>query len=157
MYNTNKELIDLFRATPDILHGLLANVTQEQANQARGGDENWSVIEVLCHLRDAEERNLERVHLMRTQEMPIIEGYDQEAWAKERNYAAVSLTDALTAYLKFRTDFLAELALLAPEDWNRRGRHSEQGEISIINYAHHLAMHDSIHLAQIARQLQGLK
>lgn len=157
MYNTNQELIDLFRATPDTLEGLLHNVTQEQASAARGGDENWSVVEVVCHLRDAEERNLERIHLMRTQEMPLLAGYDQEAWAKERNYAAASLGEAILEYLKFRAATIAELTALAPEDWERRGRHSEMGEISIINYAHHLAVHDSVHLAQIARQLRGMK
>lgn len=157
MYNSAQDLIDAFRATTDTLQGLLNNVSQEQASAARGGDENWSVIEVLCHLRDAEEHNLKRFHLMRTEEMPLLAGYDQEALAKERNYASANLSEVLAAYLKFRTDTLAELSALAPTDWNRPGRHSEKGEINIMNYAIHIAAHDSVHLAQIARQLRGLK
>jgi uncharacterized damage-inducible protein DinB len=157
MYNTIQDLMDVFRATPDSLQGLLNNVSQEQARAARGGDENWSVIEVLCHMRDAEEHNLKRFHLMRTQEMPLLAGYDQEVLAKEGNYAAADLSEALAAYLKFRTATLAELSALAPADWDRPGRHSEKGEITIMNYAIHIAAHDSVHLAQIARQLRGLK
>jgi uncharacterized damage-inducible protein DinB len=156
MYNTTQDLLDAYRATPDTLTSLLQNVSQEQATAARGGDENWSVIEVLCHLRDAEERNLERIQLMRTQDNPILESYNQEQWARERNYAAAHLDEALDAFLKFRALTLYELTALAPHEWQRPGRHSEVGQIDIVNYMQHIVSHDSIHLAQIARQLQGV-
>ena len=156
MYNTTQDLLDAYRATPDTLTRLLKNVSHEQARAARGGDEGWSVIEVLCHLRDAEERNLERIRLMLQQDNPLLEGYDQEQWARERNYAAARLDEALSAFLKFRAKTLDELAALAPQDWQRPGLHSETGQINIINYIHHLVSHDAIHLAQIARQLQGI-
>ncbi len=157
MYNTIHDLISAFQATPDILKGLLANVSQEQASTARGGDENWSVVEVLCHLRDAEERNLERIQQMSTQEMPLIAAYDQEEWAKERNYAAAQFDETLAAFLQFRANTLAALSALTPEGWERGGQHSEIGKITIINYVIHLTSHDAVHLAQIARQLQAGK
>ena len=156
MYNTAQDLLDAYKATPDTLTGLLQNVSEERASAARGGDENWSVIEVLCHLRDAEERNLERVQLMRTQDNPLLEAYDQDQWARERNYAAARLDEALDAFLKFRALTLYELAALTPQEWGRPGRHSEMGQMDLINYIHHLVSHDAIHLAQIARQLQGI-
>jgi hypothetical protein len=65
MYDTAKDLLDAFRATPDILEGLLEGCTEEQARAARGGDEGWSIVEVMCHLRDAEERALERMRTIR--------------------------------------------------------------------------------------------
>lgn len=153
MYNTTQDLLDAYRATPDTLTRLLQNVSQEQARAARGGDENWSVIEVLCHLRDAEERDLERVQLMRTQNNPLLEGYDQAQWATERNYAAARLDEALDAFLKFRVALLDELTSLSPLEWELPGHHSEVGRITIVSYIHHLVSHDAIHLAQIARQL----
>jgi len=153
MYNTIQDLLNAFHATPDTLTGLLKNISQEQASTARGGDENWSVVEVLCHLRDAEERNLERIQQMITQDMPLIPAYDQEAWAKERNYAAAKLDKTLAAFLKFRAASIAELSKLTPDQWERAGQHSEIGKITITNYTIHLVSHDAIHLAQIARQL----
>ena len=160
MYNVTGILLDTFRSTPDILNGLLRNVSQAQAAAARGGDENpdsagagWSVVQVLCHLRDAEERNLERIRLMRTQDNPVLEGYDQEQWARERNYAAAHLDEALAAFLKRRAATLAELASLTPQEWERPGLHSEAGPITILTYLQRLVRHDAIHLAQIARQL----
>ena len=153
MCNVTEILLDTFRSTPDILNGLLRNVSQAQAAAARGGDEDWSVVQVLCHLRDAEERNLERIRLMRAQDNPVLEGYDQEQWARERNYAAAHLDEALAAFLKRRAATLDELASLTPQEWERPGLHSEAGPITILTYLQRLVRHDAIHLAQIARQL----
>src|SRR6187399_1179415 len=88
MYDTCRDLIDAFSAAQDVFQALLGNCTLEQARQARGCDENWSVVEVLCHLRDAEERGLERMRAMRDAPAPMLPAYDQDAWARERNYAA---------------------------------------------------------------------
>ena len=156
MYNVSQDLLDAIRATPEVLEGLLAGCTQEQARAARGGDEGWSVIEVICHLRDAEERAQERVRLMHHRENPLIAAYDQERWAEERNYAAADLWDALAAFIRFRQQHIAELAQLSPEQWERTGQHEEQGNITIRDHTLHIVSHDAVHAAQIARQLKGI-
>ena len=153
MADPNPDILDALRAGPDIFVALLAGVTDAEARTARGGDENWSVVEVLCHLRDAEERGIERTRAMRDQAEPFLPGYDQEQWARERNYAAAGLREALAAFLRLRAQHIAELAALAPEEWDRGGRHEEQGRITISAHTLHLVSHDSIHAAQIARQL----
>jgi phytoene dehydrogenase-like protein len=153
MYNIPKDLLDAYRAAPATLEHLLRDCTQEQAQQARGGDEDWSVVEVVCHLRDAEERALERMRAMRDQDNPFFPAYDQEVWARERNYASTNLRDALQAFLQFRQQHVAELEALPPRDWERPGRHEEQGQISITAQTLHMVAHDSMHAAQIARQL----
>ncbi len=129
------------------------DVTQAQAAEARGGDENWSVVEVVCHLRDAEERGLERMRSIRDLPDPKIAGYDQARWAVERNYAATDLGDALSAFLKLRATHVMELAGLSPEQWERTGQHAELGTVTITSHTLHLVSHDAVHLAQIARQL----
>ncbi len=60
MYDVPKDLIEALQAAPAVLHGLLSGHTEQQARNARGGDEGWSVVEVVCHLRDVEERAVER-------------------------------------------------------------------------------------------------
>ena len=81
MYDQPKDLIDALQAAPATLAGVLHGVSQQQAAAARGGDEGWSVTGVRCHLRDAEERALERLLAMRDQDDPFLAGYDQDAWA----------------------------------------------------------------------------
>ena len=154
MYNTPQDLLDALRATPDTLQALLHGVTQAQAAMARGGDENWSVVEVVCHLRDAEERALERMRSMRDMPDPKIAGYDQARWAVERNYAATDLSVALTAFLKLRASHVTELAGLNLEQWERTGQHAELGSVDISGHTQHMVSHDAVHLEQIARQLK---
>ena len=155
MYDVRTDILDAFRAAPTIFEALLHNCTQAQAQAARGGDENWSVVEVVCHLRDAEERALERTRAMRDQDEPLLEGYDQDTWARERNYAAADLREALAAFLRFRAQHIVELEALEPVGWARAGRHAEFGRITIGEHSAHLVSHDCIHAAQIARQLQN--
>jgi len=155
MYDTPKDILDALRATPTVLEALLRDCTQEQAQRARGGDEGWSVVEVICHLRDAEERALERMRVMRDQVDPFLPGYNQERWAQERNYAAVQLHEAVAAFVRFRSQHMAELAALASDDWDRTGQHAELGRITIASHAFHIVSHDLVHAAQIARQLSG--
>lgn len=153
MYDQPKDLIDALQATPTILAGLLRGVSQEQAGAARGGDEGWSVVEVLCHLRDAEERALERMLAMRDQDDPFLAGYDQDQWARERSYRTADLRDALEEFTRGRAAYLVALASLDELEWRRTGRHQEQGSITISGHTLHIVSHDAVHCAQIARQL----
>ncbi len=155
MYNSTQELVETLSATPDTLRALLRGVTQERASSARGGDEGWSVVEVVCHLRDAEERSIERMRAMRDEDNPRISGYDQEAWARERNYAATDLRDALATFLRLRAQHVAELSALSPGEWERVGLHEQYGPVTISNHTLHKVWHDAVHLAQIGRQLEG--
>jgi hypothetical protein len=153
MYNTTHDLLDALRVTPDTLTGLLAGVTQEQAQVAKGGDENWSVVEVLCHLRDAEEYGLQRDILMRDRDNPDILPWDQEKLAVERNYAAQDLRAALASFIALRQHRIAVLEGLSPEGWKRTGNHPQLGTIDIFSHVLHMVSHDAIHCAQIARQI----
>jgi hypothetical protein len=153
MYNTIADALTALRATPEILGGLLGNVTHEQAFTAKGGDEGWSVVEVICHLRDAEEIAVQRIEAMRDHPNPAIAGYDQEALARQRNYATADLRLALGDFVRFRQQRIAILTALTPEQWERPAQHSEVGRITILEYCMHMTAHDAVHCAQIARQL----
>ncbi len=153
MYDLHADLLDAFKSAPATLTGLLDGVSQAQARAAQGGDENWSVVEVLCHLRDAEEIALQRTQAMRDQENPAIAGYDQAALARERNYAEADFHAALAAFIAFRERHVAALSALDAAQWERAGQHQAMGQITIFSHAIHMAAHDAIHCAQIARQL----
>jgi len=154
MYDTIGDLMDALSATTEIIPALLDGVTQEQALAAKeqGG---WSVVEVLCHLRDAEEIAIERNLNILQEDVPTIEAYDEEGLAKRRNYAAARLGEALKAFLDSRQRHLEILDKLNLREWHRTGWHTEIGTISIYDHMIHMAAHDSIHASQIARLLSG--
>ena len=76
MYNTIQDLLDAYRATPETLQALLRDYLPERAAIPRGGEEDWSVVEVICHLRDSEEASLQRTRLMRDQTNPKLSARD---------------------------------------------------------------------------------
>ena len=155
MYDLQHDLLDALRATPETLSGLLAGISDQQARSAKGGEENWSVVEVVCHLRDAEEFFIKRFQAMRDQDNPVIAGYDQEALARERNYKDSDIKAALASFSAFRRQLISELSILTPEQWQRTGQHNELGQITIFAQSVHHVTHDAIHCAQIARQLKS--
>ena len=154
MYDTARDLIDALAAAPDALEGALVGVDGDLARRAHGGDEGWSVVEVVCHLRDAEERAAERMRAIRDETDPWLSGYDQDAWAIERGYAGDDMRTALAAFARHRAAHVAELRALLADAWARAGTHEESGRITIENQAIHIATHDVQHLAQIARALR---
>ncbi len=87
---------------------------------------------------------------MRDQDHPRIAGYDQEALARDRNYAADQTDRALSSFLTLRRQHVDELDRLGLAEWNRPGEHSEYGRITILDHAQHLVAHDLDHLAQLA-------
>jgi hypothetical protein len=157
MYDLPHDLLDALKATTETLTGLLNGVGAEEARSAIGGDENWSVVEVLCHLRDSEEFFIKRYQAMRDQDNPAIIGYDQAALAIERNYKKAGLDATLEGFKTFRQQTLMEHSKLTPDQWQRTGQHNEMGQITILGQAIHHVSHDAIHCAQIARQMKASK
>ncbi|MFH1474554.1 MAG: DinB family protein [Chloroflexota bacterium] len=157
MYDTARDLIDALAAGPDALAGVLAGVDRDLARHARGGAEGWSIVEVVCHLRDAEERALARLLTMRDEEDPILAAYDQDAWTVERDYAGDDLRQAAAVFAAHRADHAAVLRALPAGAWERVGTHEEHGRVTIENHTIHIATHDVQHLAQIARAVRDAR
>jgi uncharacterized damage-inducible protein DinB len=153
MFNAIHDLLTAYRATPETLQTLLRYYSQAKVVRVGGGEEGWSVAEVICHLRDSEEASLKRTRLMRDQNDPQLSARDPDKLAIELNYASTPLDAALSDFLKFRAEHIQELTALSPEQWERTGQHPSAGQITISGLIAHLVAHDAVHLAQISRQL----
>ena len=149
------ELLDTYRATPTTLRALLRQVEADEASARVGGSDEqvWSVVEIVCHLRDAEGHTLERVRAMRDEDHPILAAWDQEVLAEESGYRDQSLADAFAEFERLRAEQTALLADLSAEQWQRPGLHEEDGPMTIESLTAHMAAHDAIHLAQISRRI----
>jgi uncharacterized damage-inducible protein DinB len=147
------ELIEINLATPIVLRALVRGLDADAARRA--GDGEWAVVQVVAHLADAEERAVERVRLMSTEDAPEIFAYDQEALAAERDYLQMDLGEQLDRFDRLRAERATLLTALAPTDWQRIARHSDYGLITIHDLISHMAKHDAVHLAQVARLVGG--
>jgi len=141
------------RKSPLILTAILAGVSQERAQQATDGPDGWSVVEVICHLRDYEEIFTGRARLMLDQDNPTLPGYDQEHLARERNYKNQSLHEAFDAYVQNRQRFINLLSGLSDAQWHRPGIHPQWGDINLLELGTNAALHDLIPIEQLASTL----
>ena len=138
------ELIDQFYgASEDELRG-------------RPQDDEWSLKEIAGHLRDNEELALEQIRLMAGDEQPELPARDVDALPLEQDYRSADVQELLSAFAGFRRQTYRLLWGLAPEDWERCGRHPYRGEVTIAQIARELAEHDLGHLWQARRLREAL-
>lgn len=142
------DLLQALAATPVVLARLTRGLSEEEL-RAGHGPAQWSVNELVFHLRDVDEVFLGRFQRMAGEEDPFLPAFDQEAFARDRNYQAGDAAQALADFTSFRGRMVG---LLAEVDLARPGRHEETGRITIAGAAEHLVSHDVQHLAQIAEQ-----
>lgn len=152
MFDERAELLDVYRGTPLTLRALLRDVNGDLLRQ-RPAEDEWSILEIVAHLGDTEERAFARVRHMLKEDLPTLEGYDQAALAEERDYRSMDYGDALDRFEQLRAEQAAFLEKLDVAAWQRAGDHTEVGQITIQQMTAHMAAHDSVHLAQISRIL----
>ena len=139
------------RLTCEILGHILRNVSAEDARAMRDGPDGWSIIEIVCHLRDFDEIFQSRARMMLELDHPQLPAYDHEALAIERNYQAESLAAAYEALQASRARFAAFFEALAPAEWARGGVHPERDSFSMTDALMQVSAHDLDHLEQITR------
>jgi hypothetical protein len=156
-YNERQELLAVYGHNPVTLRTLVRDLSGEQIRQQGTGSELWSILEIVCHLRDTEESTLARVQMMVEEDHPAVEKLDAEGLAIESDYQSQSLDDALDAYERTRHAQIEYLKGLTDDQWQRTAEHDQRGEITIQSLTTHMALHDSVHFAQISRRIRELR
>lgn len=117
---------------------------------------NWAPIEVLCHLRDAEESFLDRFRQIMATDEPRFPSVNPNRVAEEREYLRQQSDDALAAFRRHREGSLAFFGALRGNDWTRAGHQMDsRGRRTLDYFLSLMAWHDENHLAQLARALRG--
>jgi uncharacterized damage-inducible protein DinB len=150
---TPDRLIKALGYTPVILQGLLQSVDQDWAEEATDGADGWSVIEVVCHLRDFEQIFFDRAQQTLAEDEPVLTPRDHEAMVREGDYQHQELCEALTDLRETRRAFLQWMEALTPMQWQRQALHPENGPMTILDMALQTTLHDVTHLDQISRAL----
>jgi hypothetical protein len=121
----------------------------------RPADGEWSLTEVVCHLRDVEnEVHQERFRAILASENAFLPGVSPDEWAAARGYQDQNGSQALLEYLEARQHTIEILEELSAEMWSRQGRHAFFGPTSMHELLFLLARHDDIHLEQIRSILE---
>lgn len=149
-YLGDRDPLEVFAKTPQALAQAVNGMSVEQLHRKPAPD-NWSVLEIVQHLTDAELTLGFRYRKVIAENAPEIPHIEQDAWAENLHYNECSLDDALTDFNALRTLNLRLLKNIAPETWERHGMHSQRGKETLRDMVRLYAAHDRYHLEQIER------
>ena len=116
----------------------------------------WSAAEIVHHLADSETTSGLRLRSLLVEEDPLIQGYDQDAYAGRLNYNRREMAPALEAFRSARATAAQLFEFMSEEDWQRSGTHSESGSYSVEDWLRIYAAHAHNHAAQIRRLREAL-
>ena len=116
----------------------------------------WSAAEIVHHLADSESTSALRLRKLLTEPHPVIQGYDQEHYAKALRYNEREIAPSLDAFRAARATTSQVLAGLSEADWAREGWHTESGRYSVEQWLVIYAVHAHNHAAQIRRLKEAL-
>ena len=139
-------------ATPQKIARLVRGVPLGKLRR-RPAPGKWSVAEILAHLAETELVGGYRTRMILGKSGTPIQAFDQDAWAREGNYARRNPKESLEAFTAIRRANLSLLTQLKPAQWKKYGRHEERGKESIEKIASFFAGHDINHIRQIERIL----
>lgn len=140
-------LIDL-ESAPDVLEALLAGVTSPDAWDRKPNPDRFTLREMAAHLADWESVFLGRLKQTRDEENAVLQGLDEGQVAIDHDYAHADPEESLARYRAGRTEMVAVLRGLSPEQRERVGIHTEVGPISLENQTVLIAAHDGYHRQQ---------
>lgn len=152
--------IALMRLTVKTLAHILSRVSQTDAATLRDvpnadGKPGWTVLEVVCHLRDFNTFFHQRALMMLDEDYPTLPAYDHEALALEYAYNQQDLGMVLADLQAGRAAIVEFFKGLNDEQWALAGVHPERGHFTMTDAVMQVGLHESDHLEQITRILAG--
>jgi hypothetical protein len=152
MENDKTKLLEIYIDAYPKIKNAVDNLTQEEMNFVPAPGK-WSVRQILHHLCDSEMMAMTRVFRILTEELPNIQAYDQNKWSTELGYDKLDPQLAILTFGLLRQRMYQYYQTLPDSAWNRKGLHSERGEITLLDMLKTYAKHGESHLEQIRKIL----
>ncbi len=147
--------LPLLEATPAILRGLMAEVTDDDARWKPGPD-RFSSAEVLAHLSHSEGHCYRfRLDRFMTADRPEFEPDDAQFYLER--YRDSDPEDEFDHFEEQRDTNLEFLRSLPADAGSRVALHKEAGEITLSQMLHEWALHDLGHIRQVAEIVRARK
>lgn len=146
-----------YRGNLGALFGLLADVQPQHWHQ-RPDPNEWSIMEVVCHLLWSEDA-IQRPRLERIQheDNPFLVAPPPPPGPAAQPPCDDDGYHAAERFMERRQHTMRWLNQLEPEDWERPARHSIFGPTTLLEMAHFTAQHDRLHINQICQTLGRCK
>ena len=142
------ELIAKYKEGPDVVAKAVEGLTDADLDR-RPSPTDWTAREVVHHLADAETRSAIRLRQLLAEDAPVIQGYDEEEYARRLHYDR-PIETSLALLRAVRASTAELLDRLTDADFARTGTHTESGAYSVDTWLELYAAHGHDHAQQIA-------
>jgi len=147
-FDTPQALLPVLKSTPAALQTLAGNLTERQWAQ-RPEPKEWSMTEIICHLRDVDrEVNIPRIEKLAAGDVPFLAGINTDSWIEERNYSAENGQKALAEYVEIRAQLIKLLESIPENGWQQRAIHAIFGPTNLMELVSFITTHDRSHVQQ---------
>ena len=146
------ETLERFRRGPELLAVTLTGVHGEEMDFTSGPGK-WSIRQLTAHLADAELVAGHRFRQVIAEDNPTLIAFDQDAWARNLDYAHRQPKQSLDALRRLRAENYELLKTLPESAFERTGAHSERGSLTLRQMLNTFADHVESH----ARQMQAIR
>lgn len=147
-----KKYLDFLAGTLDHIDLITRDASEEQLH-LKASKQDWSVRDILAHLRACSDVWGNSIEAMLADENPVLRDVHPRHLVKQTNYLDLSFRESLQAFASQRAKLLSVLRQLSFEDWGRPGviggwKHS------VFSQARRMAKHETEHITQIAGMLR---
>lgn len=147
-----KNAIEILERTPNVLHSMLYNVSDDWTTHNEGG-ETWSPYDVIGHLIHSDEYNwLPRIEIVLSES--IVKKLDSlDRFAQLKKNKGKNINQLLDEFVEVRFACVTKLKALnlAEEHLSNTAIHPDLGTISLSQLISTWTVHDLDHISQISR------
>ena len=147
-FGSRRAITAILACTPAVLQSMTASLSEE-AWKHEPTPEEWSILEIVCHLRDTE-REVHRLQLntLLEERQPFVPRPDATVWAKQRKYLNENGPAAVAGLLTARLELLRRIVEVSAEIWEKPARHAIFGPTHFGEVIGFMADHDRLHIQQ---------
>ncbi len=145
-------LLERYRRGPELLAVVLTGVFGEEEDFAPAPGK-WSVRQIVAHIADMELVAAHRFRQVIAEDNPTLMAMDQNAWASNLDYARRKPKQSLETFRRLRAENYELLKGAPGTAFERTGKHTERGTLTLLSLVEDYAEHAESH----ARQLQAIR
>lgn len=148
-----EKYLDLLAGTLDHIAFITREASEELLHH-KATKQDWSVRDILAHLRACSDVWGNSIEAMLADENPVLPDVHPRHRLKQTNYLDLRFRESLQALASQRAKMLSVLRQLSFEEWARSAMIGERKH-TIFSQVRRMAKHEAEHITQIAAMLQS--
>lgn len=153
--NTIAEIADAYAAATQFFIECIDQVTPDNIDRCEPGE--WTARQVIHHVADSEAQSYARLRRLLAEPEPVIQGYDEAAWAECEllGYTELPIENSVAVYRAVRAASLDLIRRLKPEHLSLAGVHTEAGPYDVQRWLTTYSNHPREHADQLLRAISA--